>query len=143
MPYFDPAESDGLQDLLTNHYALPERDRPWPELLRLEGGFRLEWLRRQLWQPLFATLLAAGAWGALRRRGAFGLFVVATAFTGLLTQAARPDITVWGERLIAPARPVPVVGVPLPLERVARRPAADVPDPRTRSLSEEWSAITR
>ncbi|MGW3507902.1 hypothetical protein [Streptomyces sp. NPDC000994] len=138
-----PTGSDSLQDLLTGHYALPDRDRPWPELLRLEGGFWLEWLRRQLWQPLFAALLAAGAWGALRRRGAFGLFVVATAFTGFLTQAAHPDITVWGERLIVLVWLLPVVGVPLLLERVVPRSAADVPGPRTRSRPDKWSPVTR
>ncbi|MFH9978204.1 glycosyltransferase family 2 protein [Streptomyces sp. NPDC017179] len=138
-----PTGTDSVQDLLTGHYALPDRDRPWPELLRLEGSFWLEWLRRQLWQPLFAALLAAGAWGALRRRGAFGLFVVATALTGFLTQAAHPDITVWGERLIVVAWLLPVVGVPLLLERVALRPAADVPGPRPRSLPDERSPVTR
>ncbi|MYS44499.1 hypothetical protein GTY23_25365, partial [Streptomyces sp. SID5998] len=62
-----PTEADSVQDLLTDHYALPDRAHPWPELLRLEGHFWREWLRRQLWQPLFAALLAAGAWGVLRR----------------------------------------------------------------------------
>ncbi|GED86682.1 hypothetical protein TNCT6_37670 [Streptomyces sp. 6-11-2] len=110
---------------------------------RLEGGFWLEWLRRHLWQPVFAALLAAGAWGALRRRGAFGLFVAATAFTGFLTQAAHPDITVWGERLIVLAWLLPVVGVPLLLERVVPRPAAGIPGPRTGSRPDEWSPVPR
>lgn len=100
-------------------------------------------LRRQLWQPVFAALLAAGAWGALRRRGAFGLFVAATAFTGFLTQAAHPDITVWGERLIVLAWLLPLVGVPLLLERVVPRPAAGIPGPRTGSRPDKWSPVPR
>ncbi|MEU6481391.1 hypothetical protein ABZ858_31875 [Streptomyces sp. NPDC047017] len=120
-----PTESDSLQDLLTDHYARPDRAHPWPELLRLEAHFWREWLRRQLWQPLFAALLAAGAWGALRRGGrAFGAFVVAVGCTGLLNQAAHPDITVWGDRLIVLAWLLPVMGVPLLLEAVAGRAAA-------------------
>ncbi|MET8247192.1 hypothetical protein ABZV31_23885 [Streptomyces sp. NPDC005202] len=135
-----PGDTDSLQDLLTNHYALPDRAHPWQELLRLEGNFWLEWLRRQLWQPLFAALLAAGAWGALRRRRAFGAFVVAAAFTGILTQAAHPDISVWGERLIVMAWLLPVVGVPLLLDRVVPRPATGAPIPRPAS---EHSRLTR
>jgi hypothetical protein len=128
-----PTETDSLQDLLTDHYARPDRAHPWRELVHLEANFWWEWLRRQLWQPLFAALLAAGAWGAwgaLRKGRAFGAFAVAAAFTGILTQAAHPDITVWGERLIVLAWLLPVVGVPLLLERVVRRPGAAVSLPR-------------
>ncbi|MEW2296011.1 hypothetical protein ABZ719_25455 [Streptomyces sp. NPDC006743] len=143
-----PSEYDSLQDLLTGHYARPDRARPWSELLHLELSFWREWLRRQLWQPLFAALLAAGAWGALgARRGAgpgreraFGAFVVAAACTGFLNQAAHPDITVWGERLIVLAWLLPVLGLPLLLDAPlpgARRPAAGIPGPRTRSAAGE------
>lgn len=136
-----PTEADSVQDLLTDHYALPDRAHPWPELLRLEGHFWREWLRRQLWQPLFATLLAAGAWGALRRGGrAFGVFVLAAAATGFLTQAAHPDITVWGERLIVLAWLLPVVGVPLLLERLAALRPVGLPGPRS---ARERSAAVR
>ncbi|MFI2640466.1 hypothetical protein [Streptomyces sp. NPDC018610] len=121
-----PTETDSVQDLLTDHYARPDRAHPWQELLRLEADFWREWLRRRLWQPVFAALLAAGAWGALRRGGrTFGAFAVASAFTGILTQAAHPDITVWGERLIVLTWLLPVVGVPLLLEQLTRStPAA-------------------
>lgn len=115
-----PSETESLQDLLTSHFSRPDRARPWPELLQLEGNFWLEWARRQLWQPLFAAALAAGAWGALRRP-AFGTFLLAAAFTGILTQAGHPDINIWGERLIVLAWLLPVVGVPLLLEPVVRR----------------------
>lgn len=114
-----PSQIDSLQDLLTNHYARPDRTRLWPELLHLEANFWLEWTRQQLWQPLFAAALAAGAWGALRRP-AFGVCLLAAAFTGILTQAAHPDINVWGGRLIVLAWLLPVVGVPLLLEPVVR-----------------------
>ncbi|MFF7328445.1 hypothetical protein [Streptomyces sp. NPDC008150] len=111
-----PSETDSLQDLLTAHFTRPDRARPWPELLHLEADFWLEWARRQLWEPLFATLLAAGAWGALRRRPAFGVLLVAAAATGILTQAGHPDMAIWGDRLIVLAWLLPVLGVPLLLE---------------------------
>ncbi|MFG2134461.1 hypothetical protein ACGFNV_42805 [Streptomyces sp. NPDC048751] len=110
-----PSESESLQDLLTAHFARPDRSRPWPEFLHLQADFWVEWLRRQAWEPLFAALLAAGGWGALRRR-AFGAFLLAAAFTGILTQAGHPDINIWGGRLIVLAWLLPVLGVPLLLE---------------------------
>jgi hypothetical protein len=115
-----PSESDSLQDLLTGHFARPDRVDPWPEFWQLQGNFWVEWLRRQAWEPLFVAALAAGAWGALRRGGAAGVFLVAAAFTGILTQAGHPDINIWGERLIVLAWLLPVVGIPLLLEPVAR-----------------------
>ncbi|MBQ0828958.1 hypothetical protein [Streptomyces tagetis] len=115
-----PSEMDSLQDLLTNHFALPDREHPWPDFWRLQGNFWVEWLRRQAWQPLFVAALGAGAWGALRRGGSVGVFVVAAAFTGVLTQAGHPDINIWGERLIVLAWLLPVVGLPLLLEPVVR-----------------------
>ncbi|AXG54619.1 integral membrane protein [Streptomyces lincolnensis] len=131
-----PSESESLQDLLTGHFTRPDRTRPWREFLHLEFTFWVEWLRRQLWEPLFVAALAAGAWGALRRP-VFGAFLVAAAGTGILTQAAHPDITIWGGRLIVLAWLLPVVGVPLLLERVARErvllPAQGPPD-RAHSL---------
>ncbi|MFF3465577.1 hypothetical protein [Streptomyces sp. NPDC002619] len=115
-----PSESESLQDLLTSHFSGPDRAHPWSELLHLESNFWLEWARRQLWEPLFVAALAAGAWGALRRP-AFGAFLLAAAFTGILTQAGHPDINIWGNRLIVLAWLLPVVGVPLLLEPVVRR----------------------
>ncbi|MEU3983681.1 hypothetical protein AB0F77_26965 [Streptomyces sp. NPDC026672] len=115
-----PSESESLQDLLTGHFSRPDRARPWSELLHLEGNFWLEWARRQMQAPLFAAALAAGAWGALRRP-AFGLFLVAAAFTGILTQAGHPDINIWGERLIVLAWVLPVIGVPLLLDPLVHR----------------------
>ncbi|MET8946813.1 hypothetical protein ABZX30_25420 [Streptomyces sp. NPDC004542] len=115
-----PSESESLQDLLTGHFSRPDRVRPWRDLEHLEAGFWLEWIRRQLWQPLFLAALAAGVRGAVRRR-AFGCFLVAAAGTGILTQAAHPDINIWGDRLIVLAWLLPVVGVPLLLEPLVRR----------------------
>ncbi|KMS77772.1 membrane protein [Streptomyces leeuwenhoekii] len=126
-----PSESDSLQDLLTGHFARPDRERPWPEFWRLQGNFWGEWLRRQAWQPLFAAALGAGVWGALRRP-VFGGFLVAAAATGFLTQAAHPDINIWGERLIVLAWLLPVVGIPLLLEPVVR---ARVPVPAQGQVS--------
>lgn len=115
------------QDLLTDHFTRPDRARPWPEFLRLEVGFWAEWGRRRLTQPLFLAALAAGAWGAVRQRPVFGWFVVAGACTGLLNQAGHPDITIWGDRLIVVAWLLPVLGLPLLLERLtAPRASLDV-----------------
>ncbi|MFE2885472.1 hypothetical protein [Streptomyces sp. NPDC059272] len=114
-----PTQTDSLQDLLTDHYAYPDRTRLWPEFLHLEANFWLEWTRQQLWQPMLAAALGAGVWGA-SRRPAFGVFLTGAAFTGILTQAAHPDISVWGGRLIVLVWLLPVVGVPLLLENVVR-----------------------
>ncbi|CAL9554568.1 hypothetical protein SUDANB145_04492 [Streptomyces sp. enrichment culture] len=114
-----PSESESLQDLLADHFARPDRERPWPEFLQLQGNFWTEWSRRQLREPLFVTALAAGAWGALRRP-ASGAFLIAAAATGILTQAGHPDINIWGGRLIVLAWLLPVVGLPLLLEPVVR-----------------------
>ncbi|MFF8098889.1 hypothetical protein ACF07S_03690 [Streptomyces sp. NPDC016640] len=117
-----PSASESVQDLLTDHFARPDRERPWQEFLQLQGNFWTEWLRRQLWEPLFPAFLAAGALGARRRPG-FGAFLVAAAFTGILNQAGHPDINIWGDRLITSAWLLPVLGVPLLLEPVVRRTA--------------------
>ncbi|MDX2602155.1 hypothetical protein PV379_25670 [Streptomyces caniscabiei] len=113
-----PAATESLQDLLTDHFTRPDRTAPWPEFLRLEANFWAEWGRRQLTRPLFLAALVAGAWGALRQRPVFGWFVLAGACTGVLNQAAHPDITIWGDRLIVVAWLLPVLGLPLLLERI-------------------------
>ncbi|MFJ9714864.1 hypothetical protein ACIRPQ_02785 [Streptomyces sp. NPDC101213] len=128
-----PSESESLQDLLTHHFTRPDRERPWPEFWQLQQRFWPEWLRRQLWEPLFAAALAAGAWGALRGpRRAFGVLVVAAAATGFFTQAGHPDIAIWGGRLIVLAWLLPVLGLPLLLEPLVRGrvalPAQERPD---------------
>ncbi|MER7836675.1 hypothetical protein ABTY98_12350 [Streptomyces sp. NPDC096040] len=127
-----PSEAESMQDLLTNHYTHPDRVRPWREFLHLEWDFWVEWLRRQLLTPLFPAALAAGVWGA-RRRPAFGVFLLAAASTGFLTQAGHPDINIWGDRLIVLAWLLPVVGLPLLLEPLVRRV---VPVPVQGSLDE-------
>ncbi|MFF1276726.1 hypothetical protein ACFVZC_25480 [Streptomyces marokkonensis] len=117
-----PSVSESVQDLLTDHFARPDRERPWAEFLQLQGNFWIEWLRRQLWEPLFVAALAAGVLGA-RRRPAFGAFLVAAACTGILNQAGHPDINIWGDRLITLAWLLPVLGLPLLLEPLVRRAA--------------------
>ncbi|MFJ9583715.1 ArnT family glycosyltransferase [Streptomyces acidicola] len=125
-----PSSSDSVQDLLTHHYNMPDRARPWPEFLHLEANFWVEWLRRQFWEPLFLTALVAGAWGVVRQRPAFAGFLFAAAGTGFLTHAAHPNITIWGGRLIVLAWLLPVIGLPLLLERVmGARAAGAVTEP--------------
>ncbi|WP_228023180.1 hypothetical protein [Streptomyces acidicola] len=119
-----PSTSESVQDLLTHHFRRPDRARPWPEFLHLEVNFWVEWLRRQFWEPLFLTALVAGAWGAVRQRPVFAGFLLAAAATGFLTHAAHPDITIWGDRLIVLAWLLPVIGLPLLLERVTGARAA-------------------
>ncbi|MBT3153043.1 hypothetical protein HTV45_19585 [Streptomyces sp. CHD11] len=124
-----PSVSESVQDLLTDHFARPDRERPWAEFFQLQGNFWMEWLRRRLWEPLFLAAVAAGVLGA-RRRPAFGAFLVAAACTGFLNQAGHPDINIWGDRLITLAWLLPVLGVPLLLEPVVRRvvvPVREVP----------------
>ncbi|MEQ8143499.1 hypothetical protein [Streptomyces sp. OP7] len=115
-----PSTSESVQDLLTDHFARPDRERPWAEFFQLQGNFWMEWARRQMGEPLFVAALAAGALGALRRP-AFGVFLAGAACTGLLNQAGHPDINIWGDRLITLAWLLPVLGVPLLLEPVLRR----------------------
>ncbi|MFE4700654.1 hypothetical protein ACFRIC_26695 [Streptomyces sp. NPDC056738] len=115
-----PSQSESVQDLLTGHYARPDRVHPWPEFLHLEAAFWIEWTRRQLWEPLFLAAVVAAGWGALRRHRAFAVFLLAAAGTGVLNQAAHPDINVWGDRLIVLLWLLPAVGLPLLLDTVAR-----------------------
>ncbi|MFF6999402.1 hypothetical protein ACFY93_31305 [Streptomyces sp. NPDC008313] len=122
-----PSETDSVQDLLTNHFAYPDRARPWREFLHLEADFWVEWLRRRLWEPLFLSAVLAAAWGALRQRPAFGALLLGAAGTGVLTQAAHPDINIWGDRLIVLVWLLPVVGLPLLLESAVRPHAAAAP----------------
>ncbi|GAA4996236.1 hypothetical protein [Streptomyces siamensis] len=131
-----PSETESLQDLLTNHFARPDRVRVWPEFFHLQLNFWLEWLRRQLWEPLLPAALAAAAWGVLRRRPAFGVLLLAAAITGVLNQAGHPDINIWGDRLIVLVWLLPVVGLPLLLEEAAgprpRAAGGTVPGPLRR-----------
>ncbi len=116
-----PSVSDSLQDLLTGHFARPDRTDPWPEFWQLQGNFWVEWLRRRgVGAAVRRGPGRRGVGCALRRGGAVGGFVVAAAFTGILTQAGHPDIDIWGGRLIVLAWLLPVVGVPLLLEPVVR-----------------------
>ncbi|MEU5701685.1 hypothetical protein [Streptomyces aurantiacus] len=120
-----PSESDSLQDLLTDHFFQPDRARPWREFFQLEANFWAEWLRRQLVEPLFLVLVAAGAWGALRWRPAFGVVLVAAAGTGVLSVAAHPDIAI--DRLMVMVWLVPVVGLPMVWGEGGSRPRRPYP----------------
>ncbi|MFG2023065.1 hypothetical protein [Streptomyces sp. NPDC048825] len=135
-----PSTSESLQDLLAHHFTLPDRADPWPEFWRLELNFWVEWLRRQFLQPLFIAALAAGAWGVLRQRPAYAAFLIAAAFSGVVNQAGHPDINI-GDRLIVVAWVLPVIGLPLLLERAASTMAAlETPDARP-ALSADRATI--
>ncbi len=43
-----PSTSESVQDLLTDHFARPDRERPWAEFFQLQGNFWMEWARRQM-----------------------------------------------------------------------------------------------
>ncbi|MET7698985.1 hypothetical protein [Streptomyces sp. NPDC005485] len=133
-----PSESESLQDLLTNHFARPDRTRLWPEFLHLEFDFWVEWLRRRLWDPLFLTAVLASAWGAIRHRPAFGVLLLGAAFTGVLNQAGHPDINIYGDRLIVLVWLLPVVGLPLLLGHAVHpwsRTSGTVPAPLRRDTT--------
>ncbi|MEV0097112.1 hypothetical protein [Streptomyces sp. NPDC050738] len=108
-----PSAYDSVQDLLTHHYARPDVPHPWRELAYTEARFWTGWLRHQCLQPLLPVLLAGAGWAAYRRSPVFAAVLAAAACSGVVNQAAHPDSTLWGDRLIVMVWLLPAIGLPL------------------------------
>lgn len=88
--------------------------------MHMEVRFWSGWVRQQCQEPLLPLLLGAAGWAVYRRSPAFAAVLAAAACSGLVNQAAHPDHTVWGARLIVMVWLLPAVGLPL----LADRPGA-------------------
>ncbi|MFJ7152615.1 hypothetical protein ACIQVT_31230 [Streptomyces sp. NPDC100445] len=115
-----PGTTDSLQDMFTLHWTHPEVASPWRSLLRLDSHYWWQWLQKEALAPLLLTLLAAGAWGLWKRSVPVALCVLATGLTGFATMAAHP-LAVEQDRLYVQVWLIPVIGLPLALERLWRR----------------------
>ncbi|MFJ4965597.1 hypothetical protein EES43_04145 [Streptomyces sp. ADI96-02] len=118
-----PSGQDSAQDLLTHHYSRPDVADPWPLFLAQEKVFWAAWIERQAARPVLLVLLALSAWALARRRSAVLLPVaVGAAAAGLLNQAGHPNLDqLLGHRLIVFVWLLPVLAVPLLLDRPPRR----------------------
>ncbi|WP_329121941.1 hypothetical protein [Streptomyces sp. NBC_01465] len=114
-----PGADDSVMELFTNHCRLPDVPDAWQQWRELSGSYWPLWIRDRLTEPLPLLVWAAGAWWSLRRPGAAGLFVVATALCGLATQAAHPDAG-EADRLYVHVWFLVVCGVPFAVDRYAR-----------------------
>ncbi|MEV5727185.1 hypothetical protein ACFV83_07090 [Streptomyces pharetrae] len=126
-----PGTTDSLQDTFTLHWTRPEITDPWQALLRLNHHYWWQWLQKEALAPLLLFLVAVGAWGVWRRSVPVALCVIAVGATGFATAAAHP-VAVELDRLYVAVWLVPVIGVPLALDRLWRpvpgRPPAGAPD---------------
>ncbi|MFF8983364.1 hypothetical protein ACF08E_08215 [Streptomyces globisporus] len=119
-----PMGQDSAQDLLTHHYQRPDLPNPWPEFFVQEGVFWSAWLRRQAASPVLPVLLALSAWALLRRRSVVLPIALAAGAAGLLNQAGHPNLgQLYGFRLIVFLWLLPVLAIPLLLDRPSREPS--------------------
>ncbi|NED02741.1 hypothetical protein G3I55_13875 [Streptomyces sp. SID6648] len=119
-----PMGQDSAQDLLTHHYQRPDLPNPWPEFFVQEGVFWSAWLRRQADSPVLPVLLALSAWAMLRRRSVVLPIALAAGAAGLLNQAGHPNLgQLYGFRLIVFLWLLPVLAIPLLLDRSSREPS--------------------
>ncbi|MGW3298911.1 hypothetical protein [Streptomyces rubiginosohelvolus] len=119
-----PMGRDSAQDLLTHHYQRPDLPNPWPEFFVQEGVFWSAWLRRQAASPVLPVLLALSAWALLRRRSVVLPLALAAGAAGLLNQAGHPNLgQLYGFRLIVFLWLLPVLAIPLLLDRPSREPS--------------------
>ncbi|MFH9608727.1 hypothetical protein [Streptomyces sp. NPDC017448] len=123
-----PMGQDSAQDLLTHHYQRPDRPDPWPEFFAQERVFWSAWLRLQASRPVLPVLLALSAWALLKRRSAVLPVAVAAGAAGLLNQAGHPNLDqLLGHRLIVFVWLLPVLAVPLLLDRPRTEGASPLP----------------
>ncbi len=119
-----PMGEDSAQDLLTHHYQRPDLPNPWPEFFVQEGVFWSAWLRRQAASPVLPVLLALSVWAMLRRRSVVLPIALAAGAAGLLNQAGHPNLgQLYGFRLIVFLWLLPVLSIPLLLDRSPREPS--------------------
>ncbi|MGW4627366.1 hypothetical protein [Streptomyces rubiginosohelvolus] len=124
-----PMGEDSAQDLLTHHYQRPDLPNPWPEFFVQEGVFWSAWLRRQAASPVLPVLLALSAWALLRRRSVVLPIALAAGAAGLLNQAGHPNLgQLYGFRLIVFLWLLPVLAIPLLLDRPSREPSPAQPE---------------
>ncbi|MET8946802.1 hypothetical protein ABZX30_25365 [Streptomyces sp. NPDC004542] len=124
-----PGITDSLQDTFTLHWTRPEIADPWRALARLDHQYWWQWLQREALAPALLFLLAVGAWGVWRRSVPVALCVIAVGLTGFATTVVHP-LAAEGDRLYVPVWLIPVIGVPLALDRLWRpapEPGATAP----------------
>ncbi|MGW7254792.1 hypothetical protein [Streptomyces sp. NPDC054834] len=114
-----PGIADSLQDTFTLHWTRPEIADPWRALARLDYDYWWQWLQKEGLAPMLLFLLAVGAWGVWRRSVPVALCVIAMGLTGFATTVAHP-LAIELDRLYVPVWLIPVIGVPLALDRLWR-----------------------
>jgi hypothetical protein len=114
-----PGMTDSLQDTFTLHWTRPEIADPWRALLHLNRNYWWQWLQKEALAPLLLLLLAVGAWGVWKRSVPVALCVIAVGSTGFATTVAHP-VALELDRLYVPVWLIPVIGVPLALDRLWR-----------------------
>jgi hypothetical protein len=122
-----PGTTDSLQDTFTLHWTRPEIADPWHALARLNHNYWWQWLQKEALAPLLLFLLAVGAWGVWKRSVPVALCVIAMGFVGFATTAAHP-VAKELDRLYVPVWLIPVIGVPLVLDRLWRLTPGEVAD---------------
>ncbi|GAB2846952.1 hypothetical protein GCM10027074_12400 [Streptomyces deserti] len=114
-----PGMTDSLQDTFTLHWTRPEIADPWPALVRLNHQYWWQWLQKEALAPALLFLLVVGVWGVWKRSVPVAMCVIAVGLVGFATTVAHP-VAREQDRLYVLVWLIPVIGVPLALERVWR-----------------------
>ncbi|MFJ9623539.1 hypothetical protein [Streptomyces sp. NPDC101181] len=123
-----PTGQDSAQDLLTHHYQRPDLPDPWPAFFAQERVFWTAWLHRQATYPVLPVLLALTGWALWTRRSVILPMALAAGAAGLLNQAGHPNLDqLLGHRLIVFLWLLPVLTIPLLVDRPPRRPPGEAP----------------
>ncbi|GAB2741465.1 hypothetical protein [Streptomyces bullii] len=117
-----PGMADSLQDTFTLHWTRPEIADPWGALVQLNQNYWWQWFQREALGPLLLFLLGVGVWGVWKRSVPVALCVIAMGLVGFGTTVAHP-LEMEQDRLYVLVWLIPVIGLPLALERLWR------PDP--------------
>ncbi|MFC0541714.1 hypothetical protein [Kutzneria chonburiensis] len=132
-----PGMAESLQDSFTDHFHQPDVPDPFARLLEVNGRYWLQWLT---FTPMNVTLLAGsvvGGWAMWRRDRFVALLVLACGALGFALTAAHPEVT-QGDRLYVLAWLIPVVGLPIAVQRLvdsARTTVLDVVVPADSPLT--------